>query len=60
MKRRAFIRQLETEGCVLTRSSGGHDLYHNPLTKRSAPVPRHTEIRNTLCKEIRKQLGLPQ
>ncbi|RPH80772.1 MAG: addiction module toxin, HicA family [Nitrospiraceae bacterium] len=34
---------------MLTRSSGGHDMYHNPATKRSAPVPRHTEIANTLC-----------
>jgi hypothetical protein len=33
-------------------------MYRNPSTGRSAPVPRHTEIKDTLCKAIRKQLGL--
>jgi mRNA interferase HicA len=58
LKRREFIRSLVSEGCVLTRSSGKHDMYRNPSTGRSAPVPRHTEIQDTLCKAIRKQLGL--
>jgi hypothetical protein len=26
--------------------------------KRSAPVPRHTEIPDTLCKLIERQLGI--
>ena len=60
MKRRAFIRKLEADGCERTRSSGKHDIYHNPTTNQSAPVPRHTEIADTLCKSIRKELGLPR
>ncbi|NGZ10238.1 MAG: type II toxin-antitoxin system HicA family toxin [Nitrospira sp. LK70] len=60
MKRREFIRHLEQAGCILTRTKGGHDMYHNPATGRSTPVPRHTEIDNSLCKLIRKQLGLNQ
>ncbi|ALA58674.1 type II toxin-antitoxin system HicA family toxin [Nitrospira moscoviensis] len=59
MKRREFVRSLEEAGCEITRSSGKHDIYYNPTTGQSAPVPRHTEIANTLCKVIRKQLGLP-
>ena len=50
-------RELERCGCSLKRSSGGHDIFHNPQTKRSAPAPRHVEIRNTLCDLIRRQLS---
>ena len=58
MKRREFIRELVAAGCHLKRPGKRHDLYANPFTGRSAPVPRHTEIKNTLCDLIRKQLGL--
>ncbi len=58
MKRRAFIRELRASGCTLKRSSGKHDVYENPRTGRSAPVPRHTEIADTLGRIIRKQLGV--
>jgi hypothetical protein len=30
----------------------------NPVNGRVAPVPRHAEIKNTLARAIRKQLGL--
>ncbi len=58
MKRREFIRKLEAAGAVLKRSGGGHDIYFNPVLKRSAPIPRHTEIPDTLCKLIERQLGI--
>ena len=58
MKRRDFIRKLEAAGVVLKRTGGGHDIYFNPALKRSAPVPRHTEIPDTLCKLIERQLGI--
>jgi len=32
--------------------------YYNPATKRSAPVPRHTEIPDTLFKLIERQLAI--
>lgn len=32
--------------------------YMNPRTGRKTPVPRHTEIKESLCELIRKQLGL--
>jgi len=47
VKRREFVRELERSGCALKRSGGRHDIYHNPATKRSAPVPRHAEIPKT-------------
>jgi len=58
MKHRELIRELVAAGCYLKRPGKRHDLYTNPKTGRSAPVPRHTEIKNSLCGLIRKQLGL--
>lgn len=57
MKRRDLLRRLEQMGCVLTRSGGRHDWYTNPETKRSQPVPRHTEINEHLAKSIIKKLS---
>jgi len=58
VKREAFVRRLRGAGCVLERHGKRHDLYTNPRNGRSAPIPRHTEIADTLCALIRKQLGL--
>ncbi|MDP8989167.1 MAG: type II toxin-antitoxin system HicA family toxin [Acidobacteriota bacterium] len=58
MKRRELIRGLVRSGCALKKTGGGHDVYFNPVTNRSAPVPRHAEVPNSLAKLIRKQLGL--
>lgn len=58
MKRRAFVRQLERDGCVLLRHGSRHDIYINPKTGQRQPVPRHLEIENELAKHIRKYLGL--
>lgn len=37
-----------------------HDIYANAVTGRKAPVPRHIEIKDTLCRMIRKQLEIPE
>jgi hypothetical protein len=58
VNRRAFIRELVQSGCVLLRHGARHDLYFNPVNGRQAPVPRHGEVKETLCQMIRKQLGL--
>ena len=58
MKRRTFIKVLRREGCYLKRHGSRHDLYVNPTNGRVAPIPRHTEIKESLCRLIRKQLGL--
>jgi mRNA interferase HicA len=58
MKRGDLIRQLHKAGCVRKRHGGGHDIYFNPRTGKSAPVPRHTEVKNTLAELIKKQLGV--
>jgi predicted RNA binding protein YcfA (HicA-like mRNA interferase family) len=58
MKRQEFIRELERAGCQLKRHGKRHDIYEHIATGRTAPVPRHTEVRESLCRLIRKQLGL--
>ena len=58
MKRKKFIRELEKAGCILHRHGSRHDIYLNPVNGRKSPIPRHTEIKDSLCRLIRKQLGL--
>jgi len=58
MKRNEFIRKRKQDGCILLRPGARHDIYISPLTNKKQPVPRHTEIDNTLVKHIRKKLEL--
>ena len=58
MKREEFLRELTEAGCHLKRHGKKHDIYVNPRNERVSPVPRHTEIKQSLCDLIRKQLGL--
>jgi hypothetical protein len=60
VKRRALIRELTRAGCYLHRHGKRHDIYVNPETGQKAPIPRHTEIKNSLCGLIYKQLGIEQ
>jgi mRNA interferase HicA len=56
MKRKDLIRAIEKVGCILIRHGGRHDWYQNPETKISQPVPRHSEIKDSLAKHILKML----
>lgn len=58
MKRQELIRQLEAAGCVFHRHGKRHDIYRNPANGQQAPVPRHREVADTLCRIIRRQPGL--
>jgi mRNA interferase HicA len=58
MKRLQLTQELEQKGCILKRHGKRHDLCLNPANGKSAPVPRHTEIKDSLCRLIRRQLGL--
>lgn len=58
MKRSALIEDLVKSGCYLKRHGKKHDIYANPRTGRQAPVPRHAEIRDSLVRLIKKQLGV--
>lgn len=58
MKRSQFVRELEQAGCRLLRHLSRHDMYLKPASGRKAPVPRHNEIKDSLCRLIRRQLGI--
>lgn len=57
MKRWDLVAELERAGCVLLRHGANHDIYHNPETGRSQPVPRHREINEILARKILKDLA---
>jgi len=57
MKRRDLVAELERIGCVLLRNGAKHDIYHNPKSGTSEPVPRHREINELLAKKILKSLA---
>ena len=57
MKRTDLIRKLDQAGCVLIRHSGNHEWYINPNTGAAQPVPRHSEINESLAKHILKKLA---
>lgn len=60
MKRQEFIRSLANNGCYLKRHGSNHDIFINPQNGRKAPVPRHPEIKDSLCKLIMKQPGIAE
>ena len=57
MKRRDLIKRIEDFGCQLLRHGGKHDLYHNPITGATQPVPRHREINERLARKIIRDLS---
>ena len=59
MKRRDLVAKLEEAGCALLRHGAKHDIYHNPNTGKSEPVPRHREVNEFLAKKILKSLTQP-
>jgi len=58
LKRNQFIKYLVKKGCYLRRHGSKHDIYENPVNGRITPIPRHPEIKESLCKLIKNQLGI--
>ena len=58
MKRKALIKDIVKGGCYLKRHGSKHDIYANPRNGKQAPIPRHPEIKNSLVRLIKKQLGI--
>jgi len=58
LNREAFIKELKASGIKLRRHGKKHDIFFNPKSGKKAPIPRHKEIRDSLCILIRKQLGI--
>jgi len=58
VKRKVLIKVLVKGGCYLKRHGSRHDIYANPRNGRQAPIPRHPEIKDSLVRLIKKQLGI--
>ena len=56
MKYRDLIAKLDEAKCILLRHGGRHEIYHNPRTGVSQPVPRHREVSEFLAKKIIRDL----
>ena len=56
MKRLDLISKFEKSNCMLLRNGAKHDIYHNPQTGNTEPVPRHREINERLAQKILKSL----
>lgn len=57
MKRRELIAKIEAHGAILIRNGAKHDIYHNPETGATQPVPRHSEINEHLARKIIRDLA---
>lgn len=58
MKRRELLRLLVRNSCYLDRHGANHDIYIHAVSGKKAPIPRHTEIKDSLARLILKQLGV--
>jgi predicted RNA binding protein YcfA (HicA-like mRNA interferase family) len=59
MKRKKLIKYLQDHNCVLAREGAKHSLYRNAKTGDLSTVPRHSDIKENLCRKICKDLGIP-
>lgn len=59
MKRRDFVRHLESHGCELLREGGNHSVFVNRSVQRTSTVPRHREINDLLARKICRDLQVP-
>jgi predicted RNA binding protein YcfA (HicA-like mRNA interferase family) len=55
---REIVALLRTNGYQLLRTGkGSHEIWFNPITRKSVTVPRSTKSRHT-ANEVLKQIGL--
>jgi mRNA interferase HicA len=58
MKRRDFERHLRDSGCVFGKEGARHTTFVNPRNRRTASVPRHTELKKGLVLAVCKALEI--
>ena len=57
MKRAELIKQLTEKGVVFVRHGSNHDIYLQPKSGNTEPVPRHNEIKEFMARKILKNLS---
>ena len=60
MKRRDFVRHLESHGCELLREGRNHSVYVNRPKRKVSTVPRHRELNEFLARKICRDLEVPE
>jgi len=58
MKRNKLLKYLRSQGCDLLREGSKHSWWYNTVLNNRSAIPRHSEIKNILAKEICKDLGV--
>lgn len=59
MKRSKFVKYIEKNGCTFIREGASHTLYRNISSGKISTVPRHSDLKENLCRKICKDLGIP-
>jgi mRNA interferase HicA len=58
MKRSKLIKYLVENGCEFIREGANHSLYKNIKNGKLTTVPRHSDVKENLCRKICKDLGI--
>ncbi len=53
MKRGNLVLELVQAGCYLKRHGKKHDIYENSRNGKKAPIPRHSEIKESLMEQLK-------
>ncbi|MGI8604602.1 MAG: type II toxin-antitoxin system HicA family toxin [Verrucomicrobiales bacterium] len=59
MKLADLERHLRSRGCELYREGSKHSIWWNRVTRKTASVPRHREIKEFTARAICRQLEVP-
>jgi hypothetical protein len=59
MKLRDLERHLRDYRCTKQREGGRHTIWSSPHASGTAAVPRHSEIKIGVVRDIRTKLGIP-
>lgn len=60
MKRKALLRHLRKNGCILKREGARHSLWMNTHNGRVEAIPRHIEVAERLAVKICTGLDIPR
>lgn len=58
MSKNDLLKHLRANGCLLIRE-GKHEIWHNPSTGMTSPVPRHQTIDRILVRKIAVNSAFP-
>jgi predicted RNA binding protein YcfA (HicA-like mRNA interferase family) len=59
MKQKKLIKYLKENSCYLVRDGSKHFIYKNTKTGELSTVFRHSDLKESLCRKICKDLGIP-